>query len=315
MAINSLPTSSEIRRSSAAGLLTGVLLLAVVVLSRRAAGAATGFSSASAACLVAGVVMLIGLLSGLALKRRRDFADSASMLLLASLCAAPGLVMGLALLPGSDASGLTALLGEFAILIASSTSLSKNTKQHTTIKNTDSSSDVTSGSVATSTPPSLDLSLQSSSTSPTGSPELHELNTVAVAADEFDSNAQTDPLAEIVSEEADHSELDPTLDPSLTQWMRRALRDGCDVVEGAIRVVLPPGAKQVAVHIPFAPAFSSSPEFEAEPLDDADVEVHLSSVHSYGVRFEVTRRTGLDTEVTVQVGYFATMELQDAIAA
>lgn len=314
MAINSLPTSSEFRRSSAAGLLTGVLLLAVVVLSRRAVGAVTGLNSASATCLVAGVVMLIGLLSGLTLKRRQDRADSASLLVLASLCAAPGLVMGLALLPGSDASGLAALLGEFAILIASSMSLSRDTKQHVIGSPDVVSSLLVDDDAVVVVSASSNSSEGPSSTSPTGetvSQELHEPPVV----DEVETVVAASPLAGVMQEESDQSELEPELDPSLTQWMRRALREGSDVVEGAVRVVLPVGAKQVAVHIPFAPAFSITPDFEAEPLDEADVEVHLSSVHSYGVRFEVTRRAGLDTAIAVQVGYFATAEMQDAVAA
>lgn len=313
MAINSLPTSSELRRSSAAGLLTGVLLLAVVVLSRRAVGAVTGLNSASAACLVAGVVMLVGLLSGLSLKRRQDRADSASLLVLASLCAAPGLVMGLALLPGSDASGLAALLGEFAILIASSMSLSRDAKQHVIGSPDVVSSLLVVDDAAVVVSASSNSSEGPSSTSPIGatvSQELHD----ALVIDEFETVAAS-PLADVMQDDAEQLELEPAFDPSLTQWMRRALREGSDVVEGAVRVVLPVGAKQVAVHIPFAPAFSIIPDFEAEPLDEADVEVHLSSVHSYGVRFEVTRRTGLDMAVAVQVGYFATAETQDAVAA
>lgn len=319
MAKHDLPSSDELRRSSAAGLLTGVLLLSVVVLSRRAVGAAAGFSSPSMACLVAGAVMLIGLVSGLTLNRRRHESDFAQALLFATLAASPGLLMGFALMPGTDATGLTALLGEFTILIVSSATATPGNSRTSAIE------DSQSMQIRHESPSSEARAESNSETlSEVISPMTETVSTVSVTPQLMkDDAAQLVPIAvlEVADEPADEADesagsfSDTERDPHRIQWMQRSVREGCDTIEGSVRITFPRGVKQVAVHVPFTPAFSVTPEFEAEPLDDSEVEVQLSSLHTYGVRFEVSRRVKLQEEISVEIGYLATAELLEAAAA
>ncbi len=318
MANKTLPSRIELRRSSAAGLLTGVLLLSVVVLSRRASGAATGFSSATAACIVSGAVMLVGLLSGLTLQRERRAADFAQDLMLSALSTLPGLVLGLALMPTSEATGLAALLGEFLILIASSTQMVSSmsgaavvparSETKETVESASSIGDALQVTAASAHATSMTREVAESEAQPMpldSDVAILTESTAVLAMTGEPSDGRFD----------DVSEEDAELDSQRTQWMRRRVCEGCDIIEGRLRVTLPPGAKQVAVHVPFAPAFSMTPEFEAEPLDDCEVEVQCSSLHSYGVRFEVSRRQQLSDELTLEIGYCASASLIESAAA
>lgn len=321
MATKSLSSATELRRSSAAGLLTGILLLAVVVLSRRMVGALTGFSSASAACLLSGFVMLVGLASGLSLKRDRD--TGAHSLLLATLSALPGLAMGLALLPSQDASGLAALLGEFGILVIAGLNLSPVVVARSQPDNEESvpfqeSSQINarglfdSESIGVARHTEVDAGgVNAESMAPVATRPV-EVEVAASDALAHSTNSLHVDVADI-TEASDGRFDDHHL--NWTQWMQRRLCDGCDVIEGRVRVTLPSGVKHVAVHVPFAPAFVTSPQFEAEPLSEADVEVRQTSLHCYGVRFEVTRRQRIHETASVEISYFASAAMCESAAA
>lgn len=323
MATTSLPSSNEVRRSSAAGLLTGILLLAVVVLSRRMVGAITGFSSASAACLVAGFVMLVGLASGLSLKRDQDTSTTQHSLLLATLSALPGLAMGLALLPTQDAGGLVALLGEFGILVVSGMNLAPIIVTRTQLQGGESTptreSLLVGASGLVGAEPDGTARSNERVPDPLGTECTRPMVTTHVERVVATNGADVKPSDLI---EVDVSEMSEANDIRLdehslnrTQWMQRSLCDGCDVIEGSVRVTLSRGVKQVAVHVPFAPAFVAAPQFEAEPLGEADVEVRQTSLHCYGVRFEVARRQHLHEVVSVEISYFASAALFESAAA
>ena len=103
--------------------------------------------------------------------------------------------------------------------------------------------------------------------------------------------------------------------PEATQWMSRSIVEECDVIEGGFRVSLSTGQRQAAVHLPFSPAFGSIPDFECEPLDDSDVRIRTTAVHSYGVRIEVIRSANLETDECVEIGWCASAAATERAAA
>lgn len=334
MATTSLPTSQELRRSGAAALLTGVLLFSVVVLSRRSAGALIGFESATPAVLIAGAMMLIGTISGTLLRRRADL-EFDLVLLATAFLAAPGLLVGLCLLP-NDSSGLGVLLGEYALLVTLSLVERGwtcqptvgigdigNKKHHETpavgvpaTVNLCSDQDLTSELPPTRSQDPLENELSESSVSGP-SPIENELKPSALAW--TPSPCQMSSMAQCTdwnsTPQTETSQEDDDLPSNLMQWMRRSLQEDVEVIEGAIRVTFASGSKQVAVHLPFSPPMTGLPEFEAEPLDDADLNVQVTSTHSYGVRFEVTRRHGLEERLVAEIGYLASAVTQSERAA
>jgi len=267
--------------------------------------------------------MLVGLASGLSLKSDQDKSTTPYLLLLATLSALPGLAMGLALLPTQDAGGLVALLGELGILVVSGLNLAPVAVTQTQPLGSESTPTrkpllVGANGLVGSEPDGIARSnervpepLSTECTRPVVTTHVESV----VAA----KGAHVKPSDLI---QVDASELSEANDIRLdehglnrTQWMQRSLCDGCDVIEGSVRVTLPRGVKQVAVHVPFAPAFAAAPQFEAEPLGEADVEVRQTSLHCYGVRFEVARRQHLHEVVSVEISYFASAVLLESAAA
>lgn len=86
-----------------------------------------------------------------------------------------------------------------------------------------------------------------------------------------------------VDPESDHAESD-----HIVQRLTRSLEEGVDVLEGTIRVDFVAGQKLAVVHIPFWPAFSSTPRVACEATD---CRARVAVVHVYGTRIEVKRPT------------------------
>lgn len=81
----------------------------------------------------------------------------------------------------------------------------------------------------------------------------------------------------------------PLDDPAVSQAVTRRTTSDSDSLEALLRVRFDPGQREVALHIPIWPAMAANPEVECEPLDSSNVELRVSSAHTYGVRLEARR--------------------------
>jgi hypothetical protein len=81
----------------------------------------------------------------------------------------------------------------------------------------------------------------------------------------------------------------PLDDPAVSQAVTRRTTADSDSLEALLRVRFDPGQREVALHIPIWPAMAANPEVECEPLDASNVELRVSSAHTYGVRLEARR--------------------------
>lgn len=96
----------------------------------------------------------------------------------------------------------------------------------------------------------------------------------------------------------------PLDDPELSQSLTRRQADGGDCLEALLRVRFDPGQREVALHVPIWPSMSAIPEVECESLDSSDVELRVTSAHTYGVRIEARRpadRMQTDEEAAIGV--------------
>lgn len=300
------PTApDEQRRTFACAILSGGFLIAAVVLSRRITGDLTGFRSAWLACGVGiGFLAVIGgslAFSGL-LNRTQD---SRFRILTVGGCLLPGVVIGLTLMPASSSLTLSALLSVYFLAVVGCglgdglTSIRVGTEADWSAPPTPEQ-DISPKEVEPETPVS----------GPFGLEELPlEITTAITETSGFALNTRIDPVEPSGAHPADC--------PGTTHWMSRSVQDGCEVVEGAFRVEFEPGQKQVAIHLPLAPALPSAPEIECEPVDgDVDVRIRVTSAEAWGVRLEVVRATELEQSQAVQIGYFASAaESQSAAAA
>ncbi len=305
-----LQSTSSSRRSLAAGLLTGVCLLSAVVMSRRAAGAASSLPSVWAACLIAAAVMAVGVLSIALFSRRATVLGMPERLLVGGLSLLPGLVLGLALIPESSGAGLAALIGVFATLLGASVGLRESVAggvQHSLVTTPgvpDSALVCDSNEIVTSPTSSWVAAVEPPATPELGAhfarPQPRENVVVTHHSD-----------TGIANESPPH----PSTDPEVVQWQARAVRDGHETLEGGMRVRFAAGVKQVALHLPFAPAFESLPTFDAEPLDDAEIEIVVTSLHAYGVRLEVRSKSRCEHDRLIEIGYSAVPSCEQSAAA
>lgn len=303
------PAIAISRRTIAAGLLSGVCVLSAVVFARRAVGAAQGFTSATAGCALGAVFMSLGVLAVMLLMQRSR-RDQASQLAFNSLASIPGLLLGLALVPTQGVVGLSSLLTLF-LLVTIGTTWAQSTAP--TVLASEELSQTTESlpigslvSVSAASPANTESMTDWHAPKQSSEASAVELNEV---------EPQEDTSLQLGEEGIEQSVPHPSSDPDVTQWMSRAERDGLDLCEGAIKVRFAPRAKQVAIHLPFVPPFACTPSFEAEPLEDAEVEITVTSTHGYGVRLEITRRGQLDDCATASIGYFASTPLRAARAA
>lgn len=277
-------TAEQQRRTLACAVLSGIFLIAAVVLSRRVSGDLSGLGSewlacgAGAACLAitAGCLAMSGQIGRL--------ADARVRLPVVAGCLLPSLVLGLTLMPTGSSQALAVLLSIYATTVIAFHLPDTRTWHLATLRSLQTP--VSSGEPDSVDEPDVggELLLES---------ELH---------------VATLPVEGGVTHPADC--------PDTTHWMSRSVQDGCDVVEGAFRVEFASGQRQVAIHLPFAPALPSAPDIECEPVDgDADVRIRVTSAEAWGVRIEVARATDLDQQQAVQLGYFASAALSQSAAA
>ena len=309
------PAIAISRQSMAAGLLTGVCLLSAVVFARRSVGAARDLSSAGFACSLAAIVMLLGIAAAMNFTRRAD-RDHAASLLQSSLAALPGLLLGLALMPTQSSTGLGALLTVFLLLtvigVVAQAPLAVTTAANQPLfrdeLNQAHSADVT-------VPPQAVPNVMTDADHSSDSTNELASHSTSIVDPLLERQEFSEELDENMVGEDGEAIPHPSVDPDVMQWMTRAERDGVDTFEGAMKVRFAPRAKQVAVHLPFVPPFAAVPVFEAEPLDDADIEIAVTSLHGYGIRFEVTRKGRLDQPASISIGYCASAPLSALRAA
>jgi hypothetical protein len=92
-------------------------------------------------------------------------------------------------------------------------------------------------------------------------------------------------------------------DASSHRQSRSIDADGCDRLEGHLRIDFAAGQKQAVTHVPFSPPFARTPEVECEVLDDADVRLKPAAIYTYGVRLEARRSGDTSRPQSVPVGY------------
>lgn len=247
--------------------------------------------------------MALGLFAAISLTRHTQ-RDRAQQLVLNSLAAVPGLLLGLALVPTQSTIGLSALITTFLLQTATCTCADTWLALVPAESNR----------VSTSSPASA-VAEQECSHEVVESVEFAEppLEPSSLGVEETPFALEADPTADECCHESDLPH--PSVDPKVVQWMTRSELDGADTCEGAIKVRFAPRAKQVAIHLPFVPPFVTIPTFEAEPLDDLDVEITATSTHGYGIRLEVTRKGPFDQAIDVSIGYAASAPLTALRAA
>lgn len=102
---------------------------------------------------------------------------------------------------------------------------------------------------------------------------------------------------------------------ALTDWQKRLVIDGQEVIEGEARVEFPAGMKEVMIHLAFAPPLTSVPEIHAEESQGADLEIRVEAAHTFGARLSVRRTTGVDATASHSVAYTAAIaEPKSAVA-
>jgi hypothetical protein len=111
--------------------------------------------------------------------------------------------------------------------------------------------------------------------------------------------------------------LGPTADevPPHEHFERRSLAGGGEQIEAVLIARFLPRQRQTAVHLPIHPVLPHAPHVECEPLDESAVELQVTAVYGYGVRVEVKRTTGLDTEAAIPVGLLVTTARSEISAA
>lgn len=282
-------------RKIAGTLLTGIWLITAVVLSRRISGDASALTSEWAACLIGCGILAASCLC-VSVPGVIESNVSRSMQLPAlGFVLLPGLVLGLTLLPAGSSSGVACLIGLHVLSLVAVVHFDERVG----IVGGDSTALFGSGKTAQTCSELLDTSPDRCSDSET------ECRSAPDNGHSFDGSV-FDSAAELPNENSDHDR---------TQSMVRSVVDGCDVIEGNIQVVIEAGRKLGVAHLPIVPAFSETPEFECEPLDESDVSIRTTAIHSYGIRIEVTRKGDCSEAMNVEIGWFASCPVTQSAAA
>jgi hypothetical protein len=71
--------------------------------------------------------------------------------------------------------------------------------------------------------------------------------------------------------------------------------EGLDRLDGTFWAEFPANAMTTTVHIPFCPAFERIPKVQVFPVDEADVQLRITSQKTFGVRVDV-KRNNMETD-------------------
>jgi hypothetical protein len=92
----------------------------------------------------------------------------------------------------------------------------------------------------------------------------------------------------------------------LQQLTRRRLDDGCEVLEGWLRVELTAGQRHAAAHVAICPPLAGQPVCYAEQSDGPDAQIKVAQVLPHGARLEVkldrpqSEASHVDIEFSIQ---------------
>lgn len=100
-----------------------------------------------------------------------------------------------------------------------------------------------------------------------------------------------------------------------TQWQKRLVVDGRELIEGETLVDFAAGQKEAVVHLSFCPPLASTPEIHAEDNLGGDLEIRTEAAHPYGARLTVRRTAEFNAAESRQIAYSAmTAEPADSAA-
>lgn len=100
-----------------------------------------------------------------------------------------------------------------------------------------------------------------------------------------------------------------------TQFQRRLIVDGVEVIEGEATADFLPGQKEAILHLSFCPPFSAVPDVQAEDALGGDLEIRAEVVHPFGARLSVRRASGIEAAESRQVSYLASPTATGEVAA
>jgi hypothetical protein len=238
------------RRMLALGVWGGLGSVAVVLLGRSAAGELDVLIGPVMSCVVATFAAALSLYAWWQDHLAREADDPFACALRGVTALAPPAVIGLVLVRDS-AAALTYLLALAVIAVVAACDLSLITRRRSVLAPGDQSARLASNVAPGTAATSVAL------------PGVSVEQPIDVAA--------------------------PLDDPDVSQAVTRRTTPESDSLEALLRVRFDPGQREVALHIPIWPAMAANPEVECEPLDASDVELRVSSAHTYGVRLEARR--------------------------
>jgi hypothetical protein len=127
-------------------------------------------------------------------------------------------------------------------------------------------------------------------------PPLRSPRPAEQAADEqvlptsSNGTAQRLPSVELNPDPPSIENLEPPLDPEVTQRLvRRRTAEG-EVLEVSAALDFAPGEQRISLHLPISPPLSSVPEVECEPWEGEDLELQVGAAYPHGVRIDARRR-------------------------
>lgn len=96
-------------------------------------------------------------------------------------------------------------------------------------------------------------------------------------------------------------------EPQPTDWQKRLMAEGEEIIEGESAVNFAPGQKEAIVHVSFCPPFSAPPSVEGEDSLGGDLEIRPEAVHTFGARISVRRREGVERADSRRISYVAVL--------
>ena len=109
----------------------------------------------------------------------------------------------------------------------------------------------------------------------------------------------------------DEEEAEPESE-ALSQWQKRTLIEGLDVIEGFALARFRTGEKQVQLHVAFCPPLEKSPRIEHFIPEGIPARSKVAACYSYGLRFELRRSSDITDELEFPVHYKAFVNREPA---
>ena len=79
---------------------------------------------------------------------------------------------------------------------------------------------------------------------------------------------------------------EPEIPPGLVQQVTRVREGDCESIHALFETCIAAGDSLGVAHLAFCPPLSARPELTAHALDDADAEVRVTQVETFGARLE-----------------------------